>query len=116
MLTTQGTAEGTIRLGEGAVARLLSDGRVEVTQGEVGSYRYRRLMDHETLKAGYAAWENRTPREADGLVSIGNDTWVDYHAEHIDFGGHEVEMVEGFGSRIGLPIGDVQRLISATTH
>lgn len=116
MLNTVSTAGDVIALGEGAVARLLSDGRWEVTQGEVGSYRYRRLLDRETLAAGYAAWESCAPRDETDMVQIAADTWADYEENHISFDGGAIEMVEGFGSRVGLVAEDVKRLMSATAH
>ncbi|MFP5434941.1 MAG: hypothetical protein ACLGIM_17740 [Alphaproteobacteria bacterium] len=116
MLNTLNTAGSVIGLGEDAVARLLSDGRWEVTQGEVGSYRYRRVFDRATLEAGYAAWKSGTTQGAPGAIQISADTWADCHETHIDFEGEEIEMVEGFGSRIGMLVEDVQRLLSVTTH
>lgn len=107
---------GLVQLGENAVAKFLADGRVEVTQGEVGSYRYRRLFDRKTLEDGYAAWESSMPRDEDGTVKLSADTWAVYYETHIDFGGGELEMVDGFGSSVGLDVKDVQQLISVMTH
>ena len=116
MLEVQNSLVAPIALREDAVARLLSDGRWEVTQGEVGSYRYRRILDRKTLEAGYAAWEACAPRDGTGMVQIAANTWADYHEGHIDFDGGEIEMVEGFGSRVGLTVEDVKHLMSATAH